>query len=94
MKEVSTNTTKIKDHKRLLWTVICQQIRQLEEMDKFLELWLENLKRPIIIRESESVIKNPKIKTPELSQTLVKQRRGNTSKLILAGQHYPDTKVR
>ena len=28
MKEVSTNTTKIKDHKRLLWTVICQQIRQ------------------------------------------------------------------
>ena len=34
-----------KPHKRLLWTIICQQIGNLEETDKFLETYkLPNLK--------------------------------------------------
>ena len=57
---------KIKNHKRLLRTIICQQIEQPREMDKFLEAYnlprldhegIENLNRPITNKETKSVIK-------------------------------------
>ena len=37
--EITTDNTNTKDHKRLLWATICQKRGNLEEMDKFLELW-------------------------------------------------------
>jgi hypothetical protein len=51
-----------KDHKRLLWTVIHEQMRKSRrnrEMPANSELWRNtNLNRPIISKEIESVIRN------------------------------------
>ena len=51
-----------KDHKRLLWTIYSSKLGNLEEMDKFLELYnpprlkhkeIENLNRPGTFKETE-----------------------------------------
>ena len=58
---------KYKDHKRLLWTAICQQIRQPRKNGKIPRNiqpikteWgdTENVNRPINSRETKSVIKS------------------------------------
>ena len=36
--DITTDTTKIQNHERIVWTIICQQIWQPREMDKFLEI--------------------------------------------------------
>lgn len=57
----------MKDQKRILWTIICQKIENLEEIDKFLETFnlsrlnyeqIETLNRPIMMKVIESVSKN------------------------------------
>ena len=63
-----------KDHKRLLSATICNKMDNLEEVDKFLEKYnfpklnqeeIENLHRPIISTEIETVIRNlPANKSP------------------------------
>ena len=54
---------------RILWTIICQQIGNLEEMYKFLETYsppklnqkeIDNLNRLVTRREIESVVQNKK----------------------------------
>ena len=68
MKEERSQPTPQKyNDKRILGKIICQQLDNLEEMDKFLGIhtllklkWeeIENLNSPITSEEIESVIKN------------------------------------
>ena len=62
---------------RILWTIICQQIGNLEEMYKFLETYsppklnqkeIDNLNRLITRSEIESVIKNTQIPCKQKSR--------------------------
>ena len=64
------------NNKRILWAILCQEIRQSERNAQILETYklpklkqeeVENLNRPIASKDIESVIKNPpKNKSPGL----------------------------
>ena len=54
--DITTDSAKIQNHEGILWKIICQQIWQPREMDKFLETntppnlnqeEIDNLNRPI-----------------------------------------------
>ena len=73
--EITTDMKKnTKDCKKIFWTIICQQLDNLDEMDKFLETYnlpklnqeeSENLNRQATPTEIEAVIlKLPTNKSP------------------------------
>ena len=74
MERSQQTTQKYKDHKRLLSALYGNTMDNVEEMDKFLEKYnfrkldqeeIENLNRPIISTEIETVIRNlPANKSP------------------------------
>ena len=78
--EITTNATETKNHRQILWTVICQQkLDNLEEMDKFVETYslpklsqeeTDNLKRLLNKSEIESEKKNPTWKLKSRSEWL------------------------
>ena len=73
--EITTDMKKnTKDCKKIFWTIICQQLDNLDEMDKFLEIYSlpkmnqeesDNLNIQITLSEIEAVIKKlPTNKSP------------------------------
>ena len=70
-RETTTNTAEIQTIIREYYEIVyANKLGNLEEMDKFLETYklpkvkqeeIENLNRPIVSKETESVIKNPPI---------------------------------
>lgn len=63
--DITTNTTEIKTHKRLLWTINANKLDNLQEMEKFLQTYnmlrlnheeIENMNRSITSKEIKSAI--------------------------------------
>ena len=73
-----------------------EDIKKLNRLitSKEIESVIKNLPEIKVQDQTASLVNSTKYSNTNLSQTIPKNRRErNTSKLILEGQHYPDTKT-